>query len=264
MELHLSCTNPSIYHILYTYLLPFPGICLRQLFISGHLWGESTSYWWFPSQRASNVEMFLYQEIIYFWWIYFTPIYYHSLAFAWDSSIFLAICEGNPPVIGGFPHKGPVIHKVFLSRHHLISLRDSLIFASDSSLFLAICEGNLPVTGGLPSKRDSNVERHHHINGFVQERCNSSALAMELRLSCTNPSIYLWGIYSTLIHYHFPKSSLFLVICEGNPTVSGGFPPQRASDSEMFLSRHHPIFCGEYTIYQFITIPCHLPAAGWW
>ena len=28
-----------------------------------------------------------------------------------------------------------------------------------------------------------------HIDGLVQERCNSSALAMELRLSCTNPSI---------------------------------------------------------------------------
>ena len=29
-----------------------------------------------------------------------------------------------------------------------------------------------------------------YINGLVQERRNSSALAMELRLSCTNPSIY--------------------------------------------------------------------------
>ena len=29
-----------------------------------------------------------------------------------------------------------------------------------------------------------------HIEGLVQERRNSSALAMELRLSCTNPSIY--------------------------------------------------------------------------
>ena len=28
-----------------------------------------------------------------------------------------------------------------------------------------------------------------YIDGFVQERRNSSALAMELRLSCTNPSI---------------------------------------------------------------------------
>ena len=32
------------------------------------------------------------------------------------------------------------------------------------------------------------------INGLVQERCNSSALAMELRLSCTNPSIS-WNMY---------------------------------------------------------------------
>ena len=29
-----------------------------------------------------------------------------------------------------------------------------------------------------------------HIDGLVQERRNSSALAMELRLYCTNPSIY--------------------------------------------------------------------------
>ena len=28
-----------------------------------------------------------------------------------------------------------------------------------------------------------------HIDGLVQERRNSSALAMELRLSCTSPSI---------------------------------------------------------------------------
>ena len=30
---------------------------------------------------------------------------------------------------------------------------------------------------------------HHHINGLVQERRNSSANALELRLSCTNPLI---------------------------------------------------------------------------
>ena len=29
-----------------------------------------------------------------------------------------------------------------------------------------------------------------NIDGLVQERRNSSVLAMELRLSCTNPSIY--------------------------------------------------------------------------
>ena len=31
-----------------------------------------------------------------------------------------------------------------------------------------------------------------YIDGLVQERRNSSALAMELRLPCTNPSIYSW------------------------------------------------------------------------
>ena len=31
---------------------------------------------------------------------------------------------------------------------------------------------------------------YHHLDGLVQERRNSSALAMELCLSCINPSIY--------------------------------------------------------------------------
>ena len=39
---------------------------------------------------------------------------------------------------------------------------------------------------------DQEVVAHwpHRINGLVQERCSCSALAMELRLSCTKPSIY--------------------------------------------------------------------------
>ena len=37
----------------------------------------------------------------------------------------------------------------------------------------------------------------HNINGIVQERGNSSALAMELHLSCANPSISPMGITST-------------------------------------------------------------------
>ena len=31
---------------------------------------------------------------------------------------------------------------------------------------------------------------HYHLDGLVQERCNSIANALELRLSCTNPPIY--------------------------------------------------------------------------
>ena len=34
----------------------------------------------------------------------------------------------------------------------------------------------------------------HHIDGLVQKRHNSSALAMELHLSCTNPSTCSWWL----------------------------------------------------------------------
>ena len=39
----------------------------------------------------------------------------------------------------------------------------------------------------------TRLQRVLVITGLVQERCNSSALAMELRLSCANPSIYKSG-----------------------------------------------------------------------
>ena len=39
------------------------------------------------------------------------------------------------------------------------------------------------------NRPSSSAPYHHHIHGLVQERCNSSALAMELCLSYTNPSI---------------------------------------------------------------------------
>ena len=35
----------------------------------------------------------------------------------------------------------------------------------------------------------SNTEEYGYIDGLVQERCNSSTLAMELHLSCINLSI---------------------------------------------------------------------------
>ena len=46
-----------------------------------------------------------------------------------------------------------------------------------------------------------------HIDGFVQERCNSSALAMELRLSYINPSIW---------HFEIEVAQVF----DGNPIYS--------------------------------------------
>ena len=50
-------------------------------------------------------------------------------------------------------------------------------------------------------------DKHLHIDGLVQEKHNSRALAMELRLSCTNPSIY-----SLVWFFFFAKLFLTLMI----------------------------------------------------
>ena len=49
--------------------------------------------------------------------------------------------------------------------------------------------------------------QHDDINGLVQERRNSSALAIELRLSCINPSIlshkkfFAYLVHTQAIYY---------------------------------------------------------------
>ena len=42
-----------------------------------------------------------------------------------------------------------------------------------------------------------------HIDGLMQERRNSSVLTMELRLSCTNPSIYIKTFATCVSEFHF-------------------------------------------------------------
>ena len=68
---------------------------------------------------------------------------------------------------------------------------------------------------------------HTHIDRLVQENCNSSVLAMELRLSCTNPTMWyifmqstLWITFTVeLLHKcreyftKFAKSGLFSMYC---------------------------------------------------
>ena len=46
-----------------------------------------------------------------------------------------------------------------------------------------------PFSAQLFIVKDRGVCKMDNIDGFVQEKHNSSALAMELRLSCTNPLI---------------------------------------------------------------------------
>ena len=88
-------------------------------------------------------------------------------------SSLLALCEGNPDWL---PSQYILLIKEGKTGwHHNMETLSAL---------LALCEGNLLVTVAthLP-------ETKIHIDGLVQERRNSIAYALELRLPCTNPSM---------------------------------------------------------------------------
>ena len=70
------------------------------------------------------------------------------------------------------------------------------------SPLLALCAGNPPVTCGFLAQRIS----HPDINGLVQERCNASAIALELHLSCINSSI--WHLPCSQMNPHLLNKQL--------------------------------------------------------
>ena len=63
--------------------------------------------------------------------------------------------------------------------------------------------------------RTSKLHIPDYIDGLVQERCNSSALAMELHLSCTNPSICAkkLSVYNGCLWTVIPLTSLAKQLC---------------------------------------------------
>ena len=89
------------------------------------------------------------------------------------------------------------------------------------------------------SKRSFPISHWHYhlyVNVLVQERCNSSALAMELCLSCTKPSMCCWcwkimygislqklaKIYNTSIELsHFMSQWCICSIIESETTENG-------------------------------------------
>ena len=106
-----------------------------------------------------------------------------------------------------------------------------------------------------------NKTFRYHIDVLVQERRNSSAIAMELRLSCTNPSIYgterspflgeasrwrhderdgvsnhrrLNWLLKRLFRRRSKKTAKLRVtgLCKGNSPVTGDFSAQRAGNAE--------------------------------
>ena len=76
-------------------------------------------------------------------------------------------------------------------------------------------------------------ESGDYIDGLVQERCNPSALAMELRLCCINPSI----------------SSIWIVIC-----FYVGDLVQECGNSSALAVDCGPQFCVKISIYVHVVI----------
>ena len=89
---------------------------------------------------------------------------------------------------------------------------------NQSSESLAVSKGRSSVTSRFPSQRASDKKSismswHYDnenllpwLDGLVQERRNSSALAMELCLSCINPSMWSYRLcgtwYQKINYYH--------------------------------------------------------------
>ena len=75
-----------------------------------------------------------------------------------------------------------------------------------------------------------------YIDGLVQERCNSSALAMELHLSCTNPSTTPSAFNSSALTCEHPRNGVIWVdIGSGN----GLLPDSTKALPEPMLTYHH-------------------------
>ena len=69
----------------------------------------------------------------------------------------------------------------------------------------------------MPSYQHRNSHYKDEIDGLVQERRNSSALAMELRLSCTNPAcVITWLCTDSPL----PDCYIVLLITPKHPTHS--------------------------------------------
>ena len=84
--------------------------------------------------------------------------------------------------------------------------------------FLIYMSGSISLVSVMPNNETVISYLYVYIDGLVQKRRNSSALAMELRLSCTNPLIYIstdlcnslitpvhqqWSCCSLLLNHHY-------------------------------------------------------------
>ena len=112
-----------------------------------------------------------------------------------QSNASLAFVRGIHRRSVNFPHKGPVTRKYF---HLMTSSWQDPSWGCGGRIWkqtffrflqLAVTE-ELEIGSGL-LVHFSAITFRPHINGLVQERRNSSAFEMKLRVTCTKTSIYL-------------------------------------------------------------------------
>ena len=123
-------------------------------------------------------------------------------------SALLALCAGNSPVTDELPAQRPVTRSFdvffYLRPNKRLSKQSrGWWFETPSRSLWRHCNGVIQTkltttklcvyTVHTKHTYNSRYGMHQYIDGLAQERRNSSALAMELRLSCINPSIWNSG-----------------------------------------------------------------------
>ena len=96
-----------------------------------------------------------------------------------------------------------------------------------------------------------------HFDGLVQERCNSSALALELHLFCTNPLIckqHSVKIQSKYIEkgMHLKMSAKCWSLLQGKASHFDGLVQERCNSSALAMVLHlcctNPLICKQHSV----------------
>ena len=179
-------------------------------FLTWNFWQIYIYFRW-----ISNVKIIClnFTEVWYKWvyrrlrddkpWINSNPWWRHQMDII---SAILALCEGYPPVTGGFPSQRPVTRSfdVFfelrLKKKRLTKQSRRRWFETPThsswrhynvSVQIHVC-ATRPQWGYFTDMQVTNFNHQAkwvYINGLMQDCSNSSALAMELLQPCTKPSI---------------------------------------------------------------------------
>ena len=119
----------------------------------------------------------------------------------------LALCVGNSPVAGEFPSQRPVTRSFDGFFYLRLNKRLNYYSAGYWRRHHAPHDGSVINIWDAGYGFSFSTALKYDIDGLVQEIRNSSALTMELRLPCTNPSTYtsttmqpnwLWNYQSIL------------------------------------------------------------------